>query len=279
MLLITGANGQLGQELTALCQKRGIACRAYSRQALDICNQARVKACFDLESFDCVINCAAYTAVDAAESDPQTAFAVNADGPRILAESGVPVIHVSTDYVFDGKSSLPYGTDAPVNPLSVYGRSKRAGETALLSGGFSGLIVRTAWLYSKKAGSRNFYQTIRQLASNRTNLRVVNDQIGAPTLVDDLARALVSLYEQKAHLQPMRLLHFTNAGSGSWYDFASAIVQHLDLSCYIEPITTSDYPTKAKRPSYSVLSLNSLQPYAIEPRHWLTALTEDPSHV
>ena len=103
MLLITGANGQLGQELTALCQRRGIACRAYSRQALDICNQARVKACFDFESFDCVINCAAYTAVDAAESDPQTAFAVNADGPRILAKSGVPVIHVSTDYVFDGK--------------------------------------------------------------------------------------------------------------------------------------------------------------------------------
>ena len=242
MILITGANGQLGQALTALCQRRGIACRAYSRQTLDICDQARIKACFDLESFDCVINCAAYTAVDAAEDDP-------------------------------------YGIDAPVNPLSVYGRSKRAGETALLSGGFSGLIVRTAWLYSKKADSRNFYQTIRQLASNRNNLRIVNDQIGAPTLVDDLAKALVSLYEQKAHLQPMRLLHFTNAGSGSWYDFACAIVRHLDLSCYIEPITTSDYPTKAKRPSYSVLSLNSLQPYAIEPRHWLTALTEDSSHV
>ena len=161
----------------------------------------------------------------------------------------------------------------------MYGRSKRAGETALLSGGFSGLIVRTAWLYSKKADSRNFYQTIRQLASNRNNLRVVNDQIGAPTLVNDLAKALVSLYEQKAHLQPMRLLHFTNAGSGSWYDFACAIVRHLDLSCCIEPIATSDYPTKAKRPSYSVLSLNSLQPYAIEPRHWLTALTEDSSHV
>ena len=265
MILITGASGQLGQALTALCQRRGIACRAYSRQALDICDQARIKACFDL--------------VDAAEDDPQTAFSVNAEGPRILAESGVPVIHVSTDYVFDGKSSLPYGTDAPVNPLSVYGRSKRAGETALLSGGFSGLIVRTAWLYSKKADSRNFYQTIRQLASNRNNLRVVNDQIGAPTLVDDLAKALVSLYEQKAHLQPMRLLHFTNAGSGSWYDFACAIVRHLDLSCYIEPVATSDYPTKAKRPSYSVLSLNSLQPYAIEPRHWLTALTEDSSHV
>lgn len=279
MILITGANGQLGQALTALCQRRGIACRAYSRQALDICDQALIKACFDLESFDCVINCAAYTAVDAAEDDPQTAFAVNAEGPRILAESGVPIIHVSTDYVFDGKNAAPYGIDAPVNPLSVYGRSKRAGETALLSGDFSGLIVRTAWLYSKKADSRNFYQTIRQLASNRKNLRVVNDQIGTPTLVDDLAKALVSLYEQKAHLQPMRLLHFTNAGSGSWYDFACAIVRHLDLSCCIEPIATSDYPTKAKRPSYSVLSLNSLQPYAIEPRHWLTALTEDSSHV
>ena len=105
MILITGASGQLGQALTALCQRRGIACRAYSRQQLDICNQARVKACFDLESFDCVINCAAYTAVDAAEDDPQTAFAVNADGPRILAESGVPVIHLSTDYVFDGKKN------------------------------------------------------------------------------------------------------------------------------------------------------------------------------
>lgn len=279
MILITGASGQLGQALTALCQRRGIACRAYSRQQLDICNQARVKACFDLESFDCVINCAAYTAVDAAEDDPQTAFAVNAEGPRILAESGVPVIHLSTDYVFDGKKTAPYGIDAPVNPLSVYGRSKHAGETALLSGCFSGLIVRTAWLYSKKAGSRNSYQTIRQLASKQNNLRVVNDQIGAPTLVDDLAKALVSLYEQKAHLKPMRLLHFTNAGSGSWYDFACAIVRHLDLSCCIEPIATSDYPTKAKRPSYSVLSLDSLQPYAIEPRHWLTALTEDSSHV
>ena len=186
---------------------------------------------------------------------------------------------MSTDYVFDGKKTAPYSIDTPVNPLSVYGHSKRAGETALLSGGFSGLIVRTAWLYSKKAGSRNFYQTIRQLASKQNNLRVVNDQIGAPTLVDDLAKALVSLYEQKAHLKPMRLLHFTNAGSGSWYDFACAIVRHLDLSCCIEPIATSDYPTKAKRPSYSVLSLDSLQPYAIEPRHWLTALTEDSSHV
>ena len=200
MILITGANGQLGQELTALCQKRGIACCAYSRQALDICNQARVKACFDFESFDCVINCAAYTAVDAAEDDPQTAFSVNAEGPRILAESGVPVIHVSTDYVFDGKSSLPYGTDAPVNPLSVYGRSKRAGETALLSGGFSGLIVRTAWLYSKKADSRNFYQTIRQLASNRNNLRVKSIGFALRTKGTPAADAAFALYQRRKRI-------------------------------------------------------------------------------
>lgn len=177
MILITGANGQLGQALTALCQRRGIACRAYSRQALDICDQALIKACFDLESFDCVINCAAYTAVDAAEDDPQTAFAVNAEGPRILAESGVPVIHVSTDYVFDGKNAAPYGIDAPVNPLSVYGRSKRAGETALLSGGFSGLIVRrhgftvrkqTAAISTKPSGNSHQTETIYASSTTRS---------------------------------------------------------------------------------------------------------------
>lgn len=119
MILITGASGQLGRALTALCQRRGIACCAYSRQQLDICNQARVKACFDLESFDCVINCAAYTAVDAAENDPQTAFAVNAEGPRILAESGVPVIHLSTDYVFDGKKLR----HTALTPPSILSRS------------------------------------------------------------------------------------------------------------------------------------------------------------
>ena len=119
MILITGASGQLGQARTALCQRRGIACRAYSRQALDICDQALIKACFDLESFDCVINCAAYTAVDAAEDDPQTAFTVNAEGPRILAESGVPVIHLSTDYVFDGKKLR----HTALTPPSILSRS------------------------------------------------------------------------------------------------------------------------------------------------------------
>lgn len=275
MLLITGANGQLGRALAAACCRHDIAHRAVSRSECNIRDPDAVKALCDSDSFECIFNCAAYTNVDAAEGEPAAAYAVNAFGPWLLARSGIPLVHISTDYVFDGLARSPYETHAPTSPLSVYGLSKRAGETALLEGGFNGLVIRTAWLYDKAPGSRNFYQTIRRLADERRTLQVVADQIGTPTHVVDLAEALVALYERQAHRQAMHLVHFTNSGHCSWYDFACAIVRENESACSVYPIPTSAYPTRAIRPQYSVLSLKSLDDYGIRPRHWLEAFREN----
>lgn len=274
MILITGADGQLGQALARTCATRGLCFEALSRRELDICDRKAVERLVKRNAFEAVINAAAYTAVDAAESRPGEAYAVNAYGPWLLAQTGVPILHVSTDYVFDGKAHTPYETDAPARPLSMYGLSKRAGETALLEGGFSGAIVRTAWVYDKRPGNKNFYQSIARLARERSELRVVSDQMGAPTLTDDLAQGLLELLAKGAHRRPMHLVHFTNAGVCSRFDFARAIVEHLGLNCSVLPCATNEFPAPAARPAYSALSLESLAPYGITPRHWLDALKE-----
>lgn len=272
MIAITGSGGQLGQAVLAVCSERGIPFRAFDRTSLNITNPENVRKIFEENDFDCIIHCAAYTAVDAAESHPEEAFTVNAYGSWLLARTGVPILSVSTDYVFDGTASVPYETESPCRPLSVYGLSKRAGETALLEGDFRGAIVRTAWVYSKREDTKNFYNTMLRLASERSELSVVDDQVGAPTLAEDLASTLVTLYENSVHKNPMHILHFTNSGSCSWYDFASEIVRQSGLSTPIRPIPTSAYPTKAVRPRYSVLSLSSIERYGICPRHWKEAL-------
>ena len=225
MLLITGKKGQLGQAVADVCTSRGIAFAAFSRTELDIADREAVRRMVLPGTFDAVINCAAYTAVDAAEDNPGKAYAINACGPWNLAATGVPILHVSTDYVFDGKADEPYDVDDTPRPLGVYGLSKRAGETALLEGGFRGAVVRTA--------------------------------------------------STKAHLEPMRVLHFTNSGRTSWCGFARAIVEETQNACKVEAITTADYPTKAVRPAFSVLSLASLAPYGIVPRSWQEALAAD----
>lgn len=275
MILITGASGQVGRAAVAACRKRGIAFRAVDRKALDITDRKALAQMLSSDAFDCILNCAAYTAVDAAEDNAASAFATNAFAPWLLASSNIPILHISTDYVFDGQASEPYSTDATTHPLSVYGLSKRAGETALLEGLFCGAVVRTAWVYSKREGTKNFYQTIRRLAEKLDTLRVVSDQIGAPTLAEDLAEALVTLYEQGAHLQPLRVLHFTNAGQCSWFEFACEIIKREKVGCQIQPISSAQYPAKALRPHWSVLSLKSLEPYGISPRSWLDALAAD----
>lgn len=276
MLLVTGAGGQLGQALVRLGTGLGLPCKALTHAELDVSNAADVEnVLFPLTrggAVDCIINCAAFAQVDDCEDAPERAYAVNAFGPWLVARTGVPVIHISTDYVFDGASRTAYETDAAARPLSVYGLSKRAGETALLEGGFQGLVVRTAWLYSKRPQTRNFYQSIRRLGLEHPVLRVVDDQFGTPTRVEDLAEALLALYAQKAHEQSMRLVHFTNAGSCSRLDFARAVVEHCNLNCRIEPVKSSCYPTKARRPASSVLSLASLEAFGIAPRPWLEAL-------
>lgn len=272
MLLITGATGQLGKAVVTVCERKKIPFKAFSHSELNIsCLEDAHKIV--ASQYDCIINCAAYTAVDAAEDNVGVAYAANAYGPWCLASSRVPVIHISTDYVFDGASSSPYDVDDITKPLSVYGLSKRAGEIALLEGGFQGAIVRTAWVYSKAPGVHNFFNTILRLGKEHESLNVVHDQVGAPTRAEDLAVALVELYCQKAHLQPMHILHFTNSGKCSWFEFSNAILKFNGVTtCQVHPINSSEYPTKAIRPKFSVLSLKSIEKYGIHPRDWLEAL-------
>ncbi len=273
MLLITGASGQLGRALCETCRRQNTPFRAFSHRELDAADASAVNALArGPEHFDCIINCAAYTQVDAAEDHAAEAYAANALAPWNLARTGIALIHVSTDYVFDGCGSRPYETDDPARPLSVYGLTKRAGETALLEGGFSGLIVRTAWVYSADPAAKNFVNTMKRLFASRPEVSVVNDQIGAPTLAEDLAQMLLALYRKGLHRRPMQVVHATNSGAASWYEFACAIAQETGAACRVRPITTSQYPTRAHRPAYSVLSLARLQSWGIAPRGWREAL-------
>ena len=274
MIAVTGAGGQLGRTVLAALRRRGIPGLGFDRHELNIADQDAVVQNLWPDVFDCIINCAAYTAVDDAEDHSRDAIAVNAAAPKYLTDTGIPIMHISTDYVFDGRARQPYEVDSQTAPLSVYGRSKQMGEAALLTSKACGCIIRTSRLYSPTAGTRSFFQTMLQLLSERQSLGVVSDQFSAPTLAEDLADALVELYLQGAHLRSMQVLHFTNTGETSWLGFASAIQERIGTTCKLEAIPAVQYPAKARRPHYSVLSLQSLQAWQIKPRSWQDALTE-----
>lgn len=274
MIAVTGAGGQLGRTMLSALRRRGILGLGFDRHELNIADQNAVIQKLRPGVFDCIINCAAYTAVDDAEDHSRDAIAVNAAAPKYLTDTGIPIMHISTDYVFDGRARQPYEVDSQTAPLSVYGRSKQMGEAALLTSKACGCIIRTSRLYSPTAGTRSFFQTMLQLLSERQSLGVVSDQFSAPTLAEDLADALVELYLQGAHLRSMQVLHFTNTGETSWLGFASAIQERLGTTCKLEAIPAVQYPAKARRPHYSVLSLQSLQAWRIKPRSWQDALTE-----
>lgn len=274
MIAVTGAGGQLGRTVLAALRRRGIPGLGFDRHELNIADQDAVVQNLRPGVFDCIINCAAYTAVDDAEDHSRDAIAVNAAAPKYLTDTGIPIMHISTDYVFDGRARQPYEVDSQTAPLSVYGRSKQMGEAALLTSKACGCIIRTSRLYSPTAGTRSFFQTMLQLLSERQSLGVVSDQFSAPTLAEDLADALVELYLQGAHLRSMQVLHFTNTGETSWLGFASAIQEGIGTTCKLEAIPAVQYPAKARRPHYSVLSLQSLQAWRIKPRSWQDALTE-----
>ena len=274
VIAVTGAGGQLGRTVLSALRRRGILELGFDRHELNIADQKAVVQTLQPGVFDCVINCAAYTAVDDAEDHSSDAFAVNATAPKYLTNTGIPIIHISTDYVFDGRARQPYEVDSQTAPLSVYGRSKQRGEAALLTSKACGCIIRTSRLYSPIAGTKSFFQTMLQLLSERQSLGVVSDQFSAPTLAEDLADALVELYLQGAHLQSMQVLHFTNTGETSWHGFASAIQEKIGTTCKLKAVPAVQYPTKARRPHYSVLSLQSLQAWRIKPRSWQDALTE-----
>ena len=274
MIAVTGAGGQLGRTMLSALRRRGILGLGFDRHELNIADQNAVIQKLRPGVFDCIINCAAYTAVDDAEDHSRDAIAVNAAAPKYLTDTGIPIMHISTDYVFDGRARQPYEVDSQTAPLSVYGRSKQMGEAALLTSKACGCIIRTSRLYSPTAGTRSFFQTMLQLLSERQSLGVVSDQFSAPTLAEDLADALVELYLQGAHLRSMQVLHFTNTGETSWLGFASAIQERIGTPCKLEAIPAVQYPAKARRPHYSVLSLQSLQAWRIKPRSWQDALTE-----
>lgn len=274
MIAVTGAGGQLGRTMLSALRRRGILGLGFDRHELNIADQNAVIQKLRPGVFDCIINCAAYTAVDDAEDHSRDAIAVNAAALKYLTDTGIPIMHISTDYVFDGRARQPYEVDSQTAPLSVYGRSKQMGEAALLTSKACGCIIRTSRLYSPTAGTRSFFQTMLQLLSERQSLGVVSDQFSAPTLAEDLADALVELYLQGAHLRSMQVLHFTNTGETSWLGFASAIQERIGTTCKLEAIPAVQYPAKARRPHYSVLSLQSLQAWRIKPRSWQDALTE-----
>ena len=267
MLLVTGAGGQLGQELRLLL---GHSAMYAGHGELDISNEAAVREFFAGRSFELVINCAACTAVDKAEDDFETADRINRLGPALLARYGRRVLHISTDYVFDGTAHRPYKEEDNANPISVYGATKLAGEEAVLAGAETAVVIRTAWLYS--SFGTNFVKTMRRLGAERGSLGVVFDQTGTPTYAADLAAAIVALLPQ---IKPgmKEVYHYSNEGVASWYDFACAIMEESGLACAVRPIESHEYPTRATRPAYSVLNKAKIKRnFGLTIPHWRDGL-------
>jgi len=266
-IVITGAQGQLGTDLRRLLS--GHQLTALDLPAFDLtkpdCTQAIIEA-----KPETVIHAGAYTDVDGAERDPNVAMAVNADGTervaRAAAQVGARLVCISTDYVFDGRGARPYVETDPTNPINAYGRSKLAGEQRALACCENTLVIRTAWLYGRQG--KNFVKTMVQLAAERPSLKVVADQRGCPTSAEDLARMVGQLV---AH--PVQgILHVTNEGHCTWYEFASEIIRLSGHLVPVEPITTADMPRPAKRPAYSVLSLDRLHHLGFSMPSWQDGL-------
>jgi dTDP-4-dehydrorhamnose reductase len=277
MWLVVGANGQLGRCLTDSLVTAGIEFEATSSQELDITNSKQVKDFFQQTKYSTVINCAAWTAVDDAEDNITDALRINYEGPKNLATAALNaqarLIHVSTDYVFSGDATEPYEVDTPTNPLNAYGRTKQMGDSAVLtigSGQFP--IVRTAWLYSRYA--KNFAKTMATRAVQGLPVRVVNDQFGQPTSATDLSRLIIEIAKS---LSPPSIVHGTNSGTATWYDFAREIYSLIGAqSDLVTPVTSAEFPTRAYRPSYSVLGHGAFRTNGLkEMRDWKLALQSE----
>lgn len=274
-ILVTGANGQLGSEL------RKIGFTALDElfftdvAELDITDYSAIECFVKENEIDTIINCAAYTAVDKAEDEPELAEKINTQAAANLAKAASKgdclLIHISTDYVFDGTGSEPYTEKSRPCPVSVYGKTKLAGEQAILKSGCFHMIIRTAWLYS--TFGNNFVKTILRVAGERPELNVVSDQVGSPTYAEDLARAIVAIMDNEERIEHQGIYHFSNEGVCSWYDFATEIVRLGGKACKVNPVTTAEYPTKTKRPAYSVLDKSKIkQTFGIEIPDWKNAL-------
>lgn len=271
-ILVTGANGQLGREMQRLGDVSPNNYLFTDVTELDITDAAAVLRAAEQTRADVIVNCAAYTDVERAEEDEAGADRLNHLAVKHLADAaaatGATLIHISTDYVFDGTAHTPYDEHSATAPLGVYGRTKLAGERAVEASGCSYLILRTAWLYS--AHGKNFLKTMLRLTAERETLNVVFDQVGSPTYAGDLALAIFSVIEGGQYRGNEGTYHFSNEGVASWYDFAVEIAAAAGHDkCRIAPCRTSDYPTKAARPAYSVLDKTKFKTtFGIEIPHW-----------
>ena len=265
-ILVTGANGQLGREMQVIATTYPAYDFTFvTKEELPIDDIAAVKTYFAAHSIDVCVNCAAYTAVDKAETDIEKANAINGTAVGNLAalckQYNVLFIHISTDYVFDGTAASPYQINHPVSPVNAYGASKLLGEELALKNYPAAIIIRTSWVYS--SFGNNFVKTMIRLMKDRDSLNVVADQEGCPTYAADLANAIMQIIEQPSTilnnlLQPSTIFHYSNKGAINWYQFAVAIKEISGSNCVVNPIPSSQYPTPAKRPGYSVMDTSKI---------------------
>ena len=278
-VLITGSNGQLGSEIKELASNyENLECVFKDLPEMDICDTEVLNTFIIDQHINAVINCAAYTAVDKAEEDLETASKVNVKGVLNLVNALKKVdgklIHISTDYVFDGNHSQPYKETDPVSPIGVYGHNKRAGELAVLNGSIDAIVIRTSWLYS--AYGNNFVKTMLRLGNEKKSIQVVSDQKGTPTYAKDFAKTCLDILSDAGSTNISKkgsLYHYSNEGVTSWYDFATAIMEISNIDCKVIPIETKDYPTEARRPMYSVLDKSKIKSdFKVTILHWRDSL-------
>ena len=280
-VLVTGSNGQLGSEINHISTNYlKLNCLFRDIPELDICNIELLERFIIDNKINAVINCAAYTSVDKAEEEEQITQKVNSEGVKNLAKVLQKVkgklIHISTDYVFDGNHSKPYRESDQVNPVGIYGKTKREGELAIINSNVDSIVIRTSWLYS--SFGNNFVKTMQRLGNEKNSLNVISDQIGTPTYARDLAKVCLDILSQSMDENINKngiIYHYSNEGEASWYDFAITIMELLDLSCIVNPVKTKDYPTKARRPHYSVLDKTKIKKnFNIKIPYWKESLEE-----
>lgn len=279
-MLVTGADGQLGQSIKAQLSYSQYLVTYVTQSDIDFSRAESIDAYFDKHNFDIIINCAAYTFVDKAESEPDLAEQINHFAVKQLAQiakrDNSTLIHISTDYVFAGKQCQPYTEEDKTDPQSVYGASKLNGEMAMLTEAPKGIIIRTSWLYS--GFGNNFVKTMIRLGVERDQLNVVFDQVGTPTYAGDLARAIICILDSECFEEQTRVpevFHFSNEGVTSWYDFAKEIFKLCSIDCSVLPIESIDYPTPAKRPNYSLLNKRKVKDiFGVKIPYWVDSLVE-----
>lgn len=280
-ILVTGSNGQLGSEIKDLVNDfKSFKFFFKDLPELDICNSLELDKFVKDHKINAIINCAAYTAVDKAEDDSIVANKVNAEGVKnlvkVLRKVDGKLIHISTDYVFNGESFVPYKESDLVNPIGVYGDTKRDGELSVIDSDIDGIVIRTSWLYSSYGN--NFVKTMLRLGEERKELGVIFDQVGTPTYARDLAKACLDIFEKQKNSSLTsngNVYHFSNEGVASWYDFAKEIMLLGDINCKVNPIETKDYPTAAKRPHYSVLNKSNIKnDFNIKIPYWKDSLKD-----